>query len=179
MPKISRVKLLKQVKIDSAWILAPTLLDSKGRIRRDHVMIDGRDEIHPEGSYFLEFWDQGKRKREAVGPEAFIAADRAKHRQAELAAIRSGLIETPVIVEAQERTKLTDALEKYSEYIQYHRSLRTFRTYRPILKAFGEFCSHIYVDQIDRADLMEFATHCLKLGQTGKTIYNKLGQLHT
>lgn len=23
-------------------------------------MIEGRDETHPEGSYFLEFWDQGK-----------------------------------------------------------------------------------------------------------------------
>ena len=174
MPRISRVKLLKQIKVDSAWVLAPALFDSKGRIRRDHVMIEGRDEAHPEGSYFLEFWDQGKRKREAVGPDAFVAAERAKHRQAELSAIRSGLIETPVIVEAPERTKLSDALEKYTDYIQYHRSLRTFRTYRPILKSFGEFCSHTYVDEIDRATIMEFATHCLKLGQNGKTIYNKL-----
>ena len=137
MPRISRVKLLKQIKVDSAWVLAPALFDSKGRIRRDHVMIEGRDEAHPEGSYFLEFWDQGKRKREAVGPDAFAAAERAKYRQAELSAIRSGLIETPVLVEAPERTKLSDALEKYTDYIQYHRSLLTFRTYRPILKSFG------------------------------------------
>jgi hypothetical protein len=76
--------------------------------------------------------------------------------------IRSGLIETRVIAEAPERTKLREALEKYTEYIQYHRSLRTFQTYRPILKSFGEFCSHTYVDEIDRAAIMEFATHCLK-----------------
>jgi hypothetical protein len=135
-----RVKLLKQIKIDTAWVLAPALFDSKGRIRRDHIMFEGRDEAHPEGSYFLEFWDQGKRG--AVGPDFFVAAERAKHRQAELSAMRSGLIEIPVIVEAPERTKLVDALEKYTDYIQYHRSLRTFRTYRPILKSFGEFCSH-------------------------------------
>jgi integrase/recombinase XerD len=92
VPRISRVKLLKQIKVDSAWALAPALFDSKGRIRRDHVMIEGRDEAHPEGSYFLEFWDQGKRKREAVGPDAFVAAEHAKHPQAELSAIRSGLI---------------------------------------------------------------------------------------
>jgi hypothetical protein len=115
------------MKVNSAWVLAPALFDSKGRIRRDHVGIEDRDEAHPEGSYFLEFWDQGKRKREAVGPDAFVAADRAKHRQAELSAIRSGLIEGPVILETPERTKLVDALEKYIHYIQYHRSLRTFR----------------------------------------------------
>jgi hypothetical protein len=55
MPKISRVKLLKQIKVSTAWALAPALFDSKGRIRRDHVMVEGRDESHPEGTYFLEF----------------------------------------------------------------------------------------------------------------------------
>ena len=40
----------------------------------------GEGEIHPEGSYFLEFWDQGKRKREAVGSDAFVAAHRATRR---------------------------------------------------------------------------------------------------
>ena len=55
----------------------------------------------------------------------------------------------------------------HGDYIQYQRSLRTFRTYRPILKSFGEFCSQTYVDEIDRATIMEFATHCLKLGLQG------------
>jgi hypothetical protein len=30
------------------------------------------------------------------------------------------------------------------------------------------------VDEIGRATILEFATHCLKLGQNGKTICNKL-----
>jgi hypothetical protein len=30
------------------------------------------------------------------------------------------------------------------------------------------------IDEIDRATIMEFATHGLKPGQNGKTIYNKL-----
>ena len=54
MPKISRVKLLKKVKSNGNWILVPALFDSKGRVRRDHVMIEGRDEVHSEGSYYLD-----------------------------------------------------------------------------------------------------------------------------
>jgi hypothetical protein len=64
--------------------------------RSRHGRAEG--EIHPEGSYFLEFLDQGKRKRKAVGSDAFVVADRVTRRQAELSAIHSGLIEAPVIV---------------------------------------------------------------------------------
>ena len=70
MPRLPRVKLLKQVKINDKWTLAMALFDSKGRVRRDHVLINARDENHSEGSYFIEWWDQGKRHREAAGADA-------------------------------------------------------------------------------------------------------------
>jgi hypothetical protein len=81
----------------------------------------------PKAATFSNFWNQGKRRREAVGPDGFVVADRAKHSQAELSAIRSGLIEAPIIVEAPERNKISDAFERYTDYIQYHRSVRTSR----------------------------------------------------
>jgi len=31
-----------------------------------------------------------------------------------------------------------------------------------------------YVDDVERQDLLDFATHCMKEGQKGKSIYNKL-----
>jgi len=68
--RTSHVKLLKQVKIDDNWIHAPALYDTKGRVRRDHARVDGNDETHPEGSYFIEWWNQGKRHREAAGPDS-------------------------------------------------------------------------------------------------------------
>ena len=175
MPKISRVKLLKQIKINGNWAQAPALFDSKGRVRRDHVRVQGADEVHPEGAYYLEFWDQGKRHREAAGPDAFVAAERARIRQAELSAMRHGII-PPLAPPASEpeRTTLTDAVANYSEYIQLHRSLRTFRTYRPILAAFRDSCPRTYIDEVGREDLVAFASACVKQGQKGKSIYNKL-----
>ncbi len=58
MPKTPRVMLLKQVKINGQWRHARALFDSKGRVRRDHVRVNGKDENHPEGSYFIEWWDR-------------------------------------------------------------------------------------------------------------------------
>jgi integrase/recombinase XerD len=51
-----------------------------------------QDEAHPEGSYFIEWWDQGKRRREAAGANAQDAADKARVREAELTAARFGVI---------------------------------------------------------------------------------------
>jgi integrase len=175
MRKTPRVTLLKQIKNKDKWTPAAALFDSKGRVRRDHVRISGRDEVHPEGSYFIEWWEEGRRVKEAAGPDAFIAAEKARIKQAELSAIRSGIIAPPEPEQAApERTTIADALDKYSEYVRYHRSLRTFRTYRPILASFKTFCAKTYIDEIERADLLDFATHCLKQSQKGKSIYNKL-----
>lgn len=179
MPRISRVKLIKKIKIPSpdgaTWTFAPALFDSKGRVRRDHVMVSGADEVHPEGSYYLEWWNGGRRSREAAGPNAFAAADKVRVKQTELAAVRDGIIPPmPAVEETPQRTMLATALSSYVDYVRYHRSLRTFRTYRPILESFKAFCEKTYVDDVERQDLLDFATHCKSQGQKGKSIYNKL-----
>ena len=75
MPKISHVKLLKKIKIPTAsW----RNLDSRSRPLRQQgtspprsCTVNGKDEVHPEGSYYLEWWEGGKRYREAAGPKCF------------------------------------------------------------------------------------------------------------
>jgi integrase/recombinase XerD len=174
MPRIGRVKLLKKIKHNDSWIFAPALFDSKGRVRRDHVSREGRDELHPEGMYFLQWWKDGTRTHEAVGADAFLAAEKARHKQAEMDAVRNGLMPVPVSEAEPEHTTLKAAIESYTEYIRYHRSLRTFRTYRPILASFKTFCTKTDVADVERQDLIDFATDCMKKGQKGKSIYNKL-----
>jgi integrase len=175
MARVSRVKLLKQIKTDKGWMLATALFDSKGRVRRDHVLVAGVDEVHAEGTYFIEYWLSGKRSREAAGADAARAADLMKFRQGEVAAIRSGVVPAPVPEpEKPKRLAVDQAIDDYLEYIKYNRTLRTFRTYRPILLAYKEFNRHQYIDQIAREDLMAFATAALKQGQKGKSVYNKL-----
>jgi integrase len=139
-------------------------------------MVNGKDEVHPEGSYYLEWWDSGRRSREAGGPNAFVAADKVRVKQTELAAVRDGIIPPPVpaVEQIPQRTTLATAVSSYVDYVRYHRSLRTFRTYRPILESFKTLCEKTYVDDVERQDLLDFATHCKNQGQKGKSIYNKL-----
>jgi integrase/recombinase XerD len=175
MPKLPHVTLLKQVKTKNKWRHARALFDSKGRVRRDRVRVNGKDEPHPEGSYFIEWWDQGKRHCIPAGADAQDAADKARVKEAQLTAERNGIIPAlPQPQTAPQRTSLASALDDYLNYVRYHRSLRTFRTYRPILTSFKTFCPKSHVDDVQRQDLLDFATHCMKQGQAGKSIYNKL-----
>jgi hypothetical protein len=171
---MSRVKLLKKIKHNDTWTFAAALYDSKGRVRRDHVNIQGQDETHPEGSYFLQWWKDGTRITEAAGADAFLAAEKAKTKQAHLDAARNGIIPAEPIQKPNGRVTVRAAIDEYTEYIHYHRSLRTFRTYRPILSAFKQFCKREYIDSVERKDLIDFSTDCLKKGQKGKSVYNSL-----
>ena len=119
----------------------------------------------------------GRRVKGAAGPDAFAAAELARRKQAELDAVRNGIIPAPANdnnSEEPSRVRLAAAIEGYSEYVRYHRSLRTFRTYRPLLESFKTFCTKEHIDDVERQDLLDFATDCLKKGQKGKSIYNKL-----
>jgi len=50
IPKLGSVKLFKQIKIKGSWKLAPALFDTKGRVRRDHVCVQDKDELHAQGN---------------------------------------------------------------------------------------------------------------------------------
>ena len=63
----------------------------KGRIIRDQVWIARRKEHHPEGRYFLECYQGGKRRRYSVGGFENVV-DGARRKAIELWTIRVGLI---------------------------------------------------------------------------------------
>ena len=50
-----RVNILKKVRVGGVWKLS-AILERNGKIVRDHVLISGDDEHHPEGGYYLEWY---------------------------------------------------------------------------------------------------------------------------
>ena len=80
---IGRVNLTKYVRVGSdnsgKWRFCPVARAGNGRVRPDHVLVDGRPELHKEGAYYIEWYVDGKRHRESVGKnptEAWAAAER-------------------------------------------------------------------------------------------------------
>ena len=84
----NRVNILKKIKIGKNWNLYPAVVELNGKLR-DNVRVHGKMESHPEGYYYIEWW-QGGRKREQIKNRAEVV-DRARRKAIELQADRAGI----------------------------------------------------------------------------------------
>lgn len=169
-----RVNIIKRIKVGDHWPFA-SVVERKGKLVRDHVLVAGRDEHHPEGRYYLEWYESGKRRRQAVS-EFERLTEQARRKLLELSAIRAGIIkpESSGAV-ANGRITVASALEEYLHFVEVRRSLRTFRTYRYTLDTLlrRSYCK-TYVDQVEREDVLQFITNCFAGNLDSRTVYDKL-----
>jgi integrase/recombinase XerD len=179
MPRkhVDRVNAIKCVKVAGKWRFA-ALVEKDGEIVRDHVWIGGQDEHHPEGRYFLDWHDRGKRHRQRVTTfDELAEATRRKYR--ELSGANSNLsVSVPdgstKIAPEQIVGTLSGAIERYLEFIAIHRSLGTLRSYRLTLKLLYRSYRKIHIHEVRRDDILEFMMQCYRQGFCGRTVYNKL-----
>jgi len=170
-----RVKILKYLKVGDAWRFA-NVVKRSGRIVRDHVLIAGRDEHHPEGSYYLEWYEHGKRHRQAVADFATVA-EAARLKAIEVEALKAGVMSRPAQPAANDPNGITlaAAVDQYLAMVQAQRSHRTYISYRYTLK---ELLVPSYkkasVDDVAREDILAFMTRCYELGLGHRTVYDKL-----
>lgn len=170
-----RVNVIKRIKRGSKWPFA-CVVEQNGRIVRDHVWVAGRDEHHPEGRYYLEWYEAGKRRRKPV-PKFENLLQAARSESIELNALKAGLLLPTDAAAIQKPARLTmnTAIDDYLEYIRKHRSLRTYRTYRPVLHVlFRNSYAMTYVDEVTREDILKFTSDCFDQGLVPRTVYDRL-----
>jgi len=61
------VNLTKRVQTKRGLRYCPVVLSANGRVKPDVVFVDGRQEHHPEGAYYIEWHEGKKRRRVSVG----------------------------------------------------------------------------------------------------------------
>lgn len=168
-----RVNLIKKIKIDNTWRFAPVVPEANGRLK-DRVRVNGKIEIHPEGAYYIEWRDRGRRCRVSVAREDAIAE--ARRKAVELRAIRDGLIappDPPPVVPA--KTPIGQAIDDYLRFVRVHRKPRTWLTYRFTLDTLLRASyKKQYVEDATRQDVIDFMTYCYEQGQGARTVYDKV-----
>lgn len=170
-----RVNLVKKIKIGTSWRFAPVVTESNGKLK-DKVRLDGKVEIHPEGSYYIEWREHGRRFREAVLKADAI--DLARRKAIELSAIREGLVSNPMPVEKEPeaaRIPTGQAIDNYLRFVKAHRKPRTHLTYRFTLdRLLREAYTKPFVEDVTRQDILAFMTHCYEKGLGHRTVYDKV-----
>lgn len=152
--KLPSVNLTKYVKLGGQWRFCPVVFSGNGRIKPDQVLANGKPETHSEGTYYVEWYDSGKRTRRSVGKNA-LDAFAAQKRQAQVLAAKAHGIS----VEEDDPTSPTlgEACEDFLHEIQLHRKRKTFQQYSTALTYLKESVGERKrLAEITRKDLLDF-----------------------
>jgi len=147
---MSSVNILKQIKHEGRWKLISIPRDKQGRYQWKDL---------PEGRYFIEWWERGKRKRQAAGKttaDVLEAARRRKHiLEGKALGIKGSDDDTDV-----SRIPLHIALKRYLDIVEGLKKPNTFRKYKSVLNRFLDFFpDKTKAESITPDDLNQFMVH--------------------
>jgi integrase/recombinase XerD len=166
------VNLTKRVRTPKGLRFCPVVVSANGRVKPNYVIVADREERHPEGAYYLEWYDGARRVRRSIGKDAATAAAR-RHQQEQVLASKAASIR--IADEGnQDGTLLGEAVAIYLDEICKTKKHKTWAAYKISLSYFLDSCSKARVTDIERSDLLEFSaflrdTHKLQ----PRTVYNK------
>jgi len=148
------VNLTKRVKTTQGLRYCPVVLSANGRVKPDVVIVDGHEERHVEGAYYVEWYEGARRRRLSVGKNAADASARRIQKEAELNAINHG-----VAVSAPEngRRSVAVVVADFLEETKLTKKPKTYAAYSTSLTYFTESCTKIYLEDIERRDLLNFS----------------------
>src|SRR5712692_9350180 len=134
-----RANLLKHVKGSSGWRYYPVVWLQNGSVRSNYVLVKGKAEHHPEGFCWIEWYEQGRRRRQAVGKEASeaqAALDRHVHRLQGLA------LGIEVRQEARPKRSIGDACGEFLDFYRpsSDRKVKSYQAYRMELDQLEQAC---------------------------------------
>jgi integrase/recombinase XerD len=144
-----KVNVLIYARTDEGWKFRPVRKAPHGKFIWDNV--DG-------GVYYLEWYEDGKRKRQTAGirPAEVLDARRRKILELKGRAIDSGRTVHPSPTE-DHPVPLAATVDTYLNHLKINQKLNTYRRYRSVLDNFREyFTSKKYLNEVSRGDILEY-----------------------
>jgi integrase/recombinase XerD len=171
------VNLTKRVQTPQGMRYCRVVLSGNGRVKPDVVVVNNKEERHPEGAYYLEWREGSKRVRLSVGKDPADASARRLRKEAELNALNNGVVVVPENGENGHRS-LTAAVAEFLEDTKLTKKPKTLAAYSTSLMYFQESCSKLYLEDIERRDLLKFSAFLRdEKEQAPRTCWNKFANV--
>jgi integrase len=179
MPRVSsgygpahRVNIVKKIKVEGGWNFFPAVVESNGKLK-DKVRIRGKIEVHPEGSYYLQ-WREGKSRFRLPVPEKGDVLELARRKRLELEAQKAGVPLAEAGEEPPPGPTVHEAVAAYLENIKPpQREPRTYVAYKSCLEAFAATCTKRHVAEVKREDVLAYIRYLYSNGNGRRTAYNR------
>jgi integrase/recombinase XerD len=173
------VNLTKRVQTPRGWRYCTVVLSANGRVKPDLVLVNGKQECHKEGAYYLEWREGPKRVRLSVGKDPADASARRLRKEAELNAVNNGVEVVPENGENGHRS-LAGFIADYLADVKLTHKPRSYAAYNTALAYFMESCHKLNLEEVDRRDLLKFSAFLRdQKKQAPRTVYNKFEHVMT
>jgi len=148
------VNLTKRVQTPHGWRYCTVVLSANGRVKPDLVVVNGKQETHKEGAYYLEWREGSKRVRLSVGKDPADASARRQRKDAELNAVNNGVA---VVPDGENGNRsVAAAVADFLDETKLTKKPKTLAAYTTALSYFTESCHKLNLEDIDRRDLLKF-----------------------
>ena len=171
------VNLTKRVQTCQGSRYCPVARSANGRVKPDVVIVDGKGEKHPEGAYYIEWRDAGKRIRLSVGKDAADASAMRLRKETEL---NNGNDSVPQMIGNNGQRSLAAVVTEYLDEVKLTKKPKTLAAYTTALDYFAESCHKLHVEDIERKDLLKFCAFLRdEKEQSPRSVYNKFENVMT
>jgi len=173
------VNLTKRVQTSKGLRYCPVVLSPNGRVKPNLVIVNGHPERHPEGAYYLEWREKGTRVRLSVGKDAQEASARRLRKESELNAANNGVTVVPENGDNGHHS-LAAAVAEFLDETKLTKKPKTLAAYTTALNYFTESCPKLYLEDIDRKDLLKFSAFLRdEKEHAPRSVYNKFENVMT
>jgi hypothetical protein len=163
---MAHVNLVKQVKIDDRWVLRS--IPKKANGQRDWSAL-------PDGNYFIEFREKGKRRRLPAEATVAQALEVQRRKQAELEALAFGIIvPRPRTEDLPKPAPIDGLIDRYLDQIETLKKPNTFRKYNAVLRRFAKHFAGQTLDAVSVEDLNDFIVKLKKGGMSPNTVLHNV-----
>jgi integrase/recombinase XerD len=167
------VNLTKRVRTPLGWRYCTVVLSANGRVKPDLVIVNGKQQTHKEGAYYLEWREGSKRVRLSVGKDPSDASARRLRKEAELNAVNNGVSVVPENGQNGHRS-VAAAVAEFLDETKLTKKPKTLAAYTTALSYFTESCHKLNLEEIERRDLLKFSAFLRdEKDQAPRSVYNK------
>jgi integrase/recombinase XerD len=174
-----KVNLTKYIQTIAGPRYCPAVISPSGRIKQDVVRVNGKKDRHPEGAYYLDWRRNGKRVRLSVGKNAVDAQTQCQRKTFELNAVAAGVEVVPGVgSNGNGHRPLAAAVSEYLEETRLSKKPKTHAAYSTALAYFTESCPKLYLEHIERRDLLKFSAFLRdEKEQAPRSVHNKFSNV--
>jgi site-specific recombinase XerD len=164
---MARVNVVKQIKVNGKWALRS--IPKKPNGHYDWTVL-------PEGTYFIEWRENGQRKREPAGITAAQAAEAQRKRRHELESRRWNPqpATSNTSTQALNDMPMQALIERYLDQVETLKKHNTHRKYKCVLERFSDHFKDRKLLDLTVEELNDFVVKLKKSGMAANTVLHNV-----